>query len=207
MEQQEPATNPETVESTPVEEPAAAAPLDQPSASAPEPEPEPDEAAPPDQPLASEPEPDEAAPPDQSAESTPAVDQVLPTESVSPVAQLPTGTPQMREAQIVQAIARSVREVSGVADIYAGQSIVPAAIKRSRNVPGVQVLTEAGRLKVEVQLVATYTPNLSLPAVAAAVRRTIRQQLTTVEVNNLDAIDVVFADIVDPTPTAKEAQA
>ena len=203
MEQQEPATNPESVESTPVEEPAAAAPPDQPSASAPEP----DETAPPDQPSASAPEPDEAAPPDQIAESTPAVDPVLPTESVSSVAQLPTGTPQMREAQIVQAIARSVREVSGVADIYAGQSIVPAAIKRSRNVPGVQVLTEAGRLKVEVQLVATYTPNLSLPAVAAAVRRTIRQQLTTVEVNTLDAIDVVFADIVDPTPTAKEAQA
>lgn len=187
MEQQEPATNPEAVEPTSAEEP--------------------DEAAPPDQPSASAPEPDEAAPPDQPTESTPAVDQVLPTESLTPVAQLPTVTPQMREAQIAQAIARSVREVSGVADIYAGQSVIPAAIKRSRNVSGVQVLTEAGRLKVEVQLVATYTPNLSMPAVAAAVRRNIRQQLTTLEVNNLDAIDVVFADIVDPTPTAKEAHA
>ncbi len=191
MEQQEPATNPEAVEPTPAEKPGAAPPPDQPSASAPE-----LAAAPPsDQSAASAPELAAAPPSDQPAASTPAVDHPPPV------------SPQTREADIAQTIARSVREVPGVADIYAGRSIIPAVIKRSRNVPGVQVLTEAGRLKIEVQVVATYTPDLSMPAVAAAIRRNIRQHLTTSGINNLDTIDVVFADIVDPAPTAKEAHA
>jgi hypothetical protein len=52
-----------------------------------------------------------------------------------------------------------------------------------------------------VHIIAAYTADLKLPALADKVRKRIRQQLHKLDVGNIDQIDVVVDDIeIDSAP-------
>lgn len=96
---------------------------------------------------------------------------------------------------LAQALVRAVRAVPGVADIYGGRLGEIATYGRGGRVPGIRIRTAAGQVLVEVHLIVTYAHDLHVPALAETVREQIRQQLTTLRIDNAGAIDVVVDDV------------
>jgi uncharacterized alkaline shock family protein YloU len=105
---------------------------------------------------------------------------------------------QLPEFVIAEELARVTRSVPGVADLYGGTFGTIATYGRGGRVLGIRVQQQEGRLAVEVHVIATYTPDLKVPAFADTVREHIRQHLRTMKVGPLGDIDVVVADIEVP---------
>jgi hypothetical protein len=102
---------------------------------------------------------------------------------------------QLPEFVIAQALVRATRDVPGIADVYSGRLGEIATYGRGTRVPGIRVHTEGGRLKIEVHVIALYSPDLRLSTLADAVRTQMRQQLVALAVDQSNAIDVVIADL------------
>ncbi len=102
---------------------------------------------------------------------------------------------QLPDYIIAEALVRAVRTVPGVADIYGGPFGEIATYGRGSHVPGVRVWHESGELRVEVYVIATYTPALVLPTLATTIRSQLQQQLQELAVTNRGVIDVIVADL------------
>ncbi len=105
---------------------------------------------------------------------------------------------QLPEFVIAEELARVTRNIPGVADLYGGTFGTIATYGRGGRVSGIRVQREEGRLAVEVHVIATYSPDLKVPAFADEVRERIRQHLRTTQAGQLGNIDVVVADIQVP---------
>jgi uncharacterized alkaline shock family protein YloU len=102
---------------------------------------------------------------------------------------------QLPEYVIAEALVRATRAMPGIADVYGGPLGSIATYGRGSRVPGVRVRSEAGRLFVEMHVVAVYNPGQALPALAERVRAGLREQLQALAVTDIGAIDVVVDDI------------
>lgn len=106
---------------------------------------------------------------------------------------------QLATFVLAQALVRAVRAVPGVADVYGGRLGEIATYGRGGRVPGIRIRTEGGQVQVEVHLIITYAPDLNLPALAETVRNQIRQQVATLAIDTVGAIDVVVDDVAVTT--------
>lgn len=85
---------------------------------------------------------------------------------------------QLSEFVLAQALVEVTRTVPGVAGLYGGHFGEIATYGRSGRVPGIRIRTDEGQVMVEVHIIVTYAPNVSLLTLAETVRDQIRQHLT-----------------------------
>ena len=102
---------------------------------------------------------------------------------------------QLLEFVIARALAHGARDVPGVVALFGGRLGEIATYGRGGRVPGVRVWREAGRLHVEAHIVAAYSPECTLPALADSVRVRLQQQLQELGVADIGPIDVIVADL------------
>jgi uncharacterized alkaline shock family protein YloU len=105
---------------------------------------------------------------------------------------------QLSEFALAQALVEVTRAVPGVAGLYGGHFGEIATYGRGGRVPGIRIRTEGGQVIVEIHLIVTYAPNMSVLALAETVRDQIRQHGTTLATAKGGAIDVVVDDIAVP---------
>ena len=107
---------------------------------------------------------------------------------------------QLSEFALAQALVEVTRTVPGVAGLYGGHFGEIATYGRGGRVPGIRIRTDEGQVMVEVHLIVTYAPNVSLLTLAETVRDQIRQHLTMLATAKGGAIDVIIDDIAVPVP-------
>lgn len=114
-------------------------------------------------------------------------------------------TQQLSEFVLAEAVVRTTRVVPDVAAMYGGRLGEIATYGRGRRVLGVRIHTENNLIHVEVHIIARYHPTLVIPKLADAVRVAIRQQLQTLAVSEIAAIDIVIDAVHLDTVPEEEA--
>lgn len=146
-------------------------------------------------------QPVEAAPVDETPlAGTPTV--VLPTAEAPPVvAPVPPTKPPL-EGVIARTVTEVLKEIPAIAQVESARPGLRMPRRSPGGTSGITVTNTAGRFAIEVRLVVIYAPDLSLPTLGNGIRERIRQRLIDQDIDNLGAIDLVFADMIEPAVAA-----
>jgi hypothetical protein len=187
------------------EEPEQPPEAEQPAGQLPEPE-QPagqptEQLAEPEQPVAElppPPEPPKEVEPGHAAE--PPV--VIPPAEPPPQAAVRAQEQPPRETLVTETVAEVLREQPEIVTQEEERTLLRTPFKRNGGPSNISVTTTGeGRFNIEVRVVVVYTPDLTMPALANELRDRIRRRLSERTLEHPGKIDIVFADMVEPSAT------
>lgn len=101
---------------------------------------------------------------------------------------------------IARVVAAATLQVSGVASLSSGRFAEVATYGPQERVPGVVVSQSAEALRLEIHVVAAYSPTMDLPQIAQDIRLAARASIEEPDVNDPTSVDIIIDDLAFSEP-------